>query len=245
MIVDLLLTLLYPPRCPSCGRERAAPRPPELCRGCRARLEPVARACERCGEPGSERRCARCASAPPPYAHAHACFLYRDDELSSELVSRWKYGGDHVVGSTLASLLREHRSAHAECYDLIVPVPLHASRLAQRGFNQAALLARAVARRGEHVAVDALRRAAATAPQAALGRRARAANVRDVFAVRRGAAVTGRSVLLVDDVVTTGATVEACSTVLLEAGATGVGVWSLARTPRRIAGESVSSSVLP
>jgi ComF family protein len=153
-------------------------------------------------------------------------------------VTRWKYGGDHVLGATLASLLRAHRSAHAECYDVVVPVPMHGSRLARRGFNQAALLARAVARPGERLAVDALRRGTATASQAALGRRARAANVRDVFAVRRGAGVAGRSVLLVDDVVTTGATVRACSTVLLEAGAAVVAVWSLARTPRHGAGVS-------
>lgn len=231
-IVDLLLSLLYPPRCPSCGRDLAAPRRPALCRGCAARLEPIAAACPCCGEPGSAHLCVRCALAPPSFRRARACFLYRDDDLSSQLLLRWKYGGDHVVGSSLGALLAGHRSAHAECYDLIVPVPLHPSRLAGRGFNQAAILGRALARPGERVAVDLLRRPSRTATQATLGRGGRDDNVRDAFALRPRASLTGRSVLLVDDVVTTGATVRACSAVLRDAGARHVDVWSLARTPR-------------
>jgi ComF family protein len=171
---------------------------------------------------------------PPPFRRARACFVYRDDDLSSRLLLRWKYGGDDVVGSSLAALLARHRRAHAECYDVIVPVPLHASRLARRGFNQAAVLARALARTGERVAVDLLHRDAATATQTALGRGARDDNVRDVFSIRRRTTLTDRSVLLVDDVVTTGATVRACSAVLRDTGARHVDVWSLARTPRRV-----------
>lgn len=175
---------------------------------------------------------------PPPFRRARACFVYRDDDLSSRLLLRWKYRGDDVVGSSLATLLATHRSAHAECYDVIVPVPLHASRLARRGFNQAAVLARALARSGERVAVDLLHRDAPTATQTALDRGARDHNVRDAFSIRRRATLTDLAVLLVDDVVTTGATVRACSAVLRDAGARHVDVWSLARTPRRrLAGE--------
>lgn len=170
---------------------------------------------------------------PPPFRRARACFVYRDDDLSSHLLLRWKYGGDDVVGSSLATLLAAHRRAHAECYDVVVPVPLHASRLARRGFNQAAVLARALARSGERVAVDLLHRDAPTATQTALGRGARDHNVRDAFSIHPRTTLTDRSVLLVDDVVTTGATVRACSAVLRDAGARHVDVWSLARTPRR------------
>jgi ComF family protein len=186
----------------------------------------------------------RCLVAPPPFARAHACFVYRDDALSSRLVLRWKYDGDHVIGASLAALLAEHRTAHVECYDAIVPVPLHAARLARRGFNQAAVLARAIARPGERLATDALQRAARRASQASLGRVAREQNVRDAFRVRAHAGLTGRSVLLVDDVVTTGATVRACSAALLDAGAARVDVWSLARTAatHRIIGATPTSS---
>lgn len=232
-IVDLLLSLLYPPRCPSCARDLLARGRPALCRGCSSRLEPIDDACPCCGEPGSGVLCVRCALDPPPFRRARACFLYRDDDLSSRLLLRWKYGGDVVVGSSLATVLASHRSAHAECYDVIVPVPLHASRLARRGFNQAAILARAIARHGERVAVDLLRRNARSETQAALGREARDDNVRQAFTLRPHTTLTDRSVLLVDDVVTTGATARACSAVLRDAGATHVDVWSLARTPRR------------
>lgn len=235
--VDLLLSLLYPPRCPACDRALRAPRQPQLCRSCRAALTLLRDidACPRCSEPGSSRLCARCCSEAPPFARARACVVYRDDDLSSHLLQRWKYGGDHVVGAAIAMLLAEHRRAHAECYDVVVPVPLHSSRLAHRGFNQSATLARALARRHEHIAVDALQRGVTTASQAALGRRARQENVRDAFAARANARLTGRSVLLVDDVVTTGATVRACSTALLAAGASRVDVWTFARTPPRAA----------
>jgi ComF family protein len=156
--------------------------------------------------------------------------VYRDDGLSSRLVLRWKYDGDHVVGASLAALLAEHRTAHAKCYDVIVPVPLHTTRLARRGFNQAAVLARRIARPGERLALDALQRAGRGVSQATLNRAARAENVRDAFRVRARAGVRARSVLLIDDVVTTGATVRACSAALLDAGAACVDVWSLART---------------
>jgi len=234
VIVDLFLSLLYPPRCPSCEREIVATGRPVLCGGCRGQLAPIPAACPLCGEPGSGNACRRCAIAPPPFGRARACFLYRDDDLSSRLLLRWKYRGDHVIGSSLASILREHRTPHAECYDVIVPVPLHATRLARRGFNQAAILARAIARPDERVLVDALRREVRATTQTALGRHARADNVRDIFAVRSARHLGGRSVLLVDDVVTTGATVRSCSSVLLAAGARRVEVWSLARTPQRI-----------
>lgn len=230
--VDLLLSLLYPPRCPSCGRPLRSPRRPELCRGCRSGLAPIDEGCPCCGEPGSAELCRRCTVARPAFGRARACFVYREDDLSSRLLLRWKYGRDQVVGKALATLLAEHRSTHEECYDVVVPVPLHPSRLARRGFNQAAVLARAIARRPERVAVDALRRDVATTAQAALGRAARQANVRDAFVARRRTRLTGRSVLLVDDVLTTGATAHACVVALLDAGATRVDVWTLARTPQ-------------
>lgn len=144
---------------------------------------------------------------------------------------RWKYLGDHVVGSSLCTLLRTHRNWHPGCYDVVVPVPLPASRLATRGFNQAALLARAAAKPGERLVVDALRRSAGSATQSRLGRRDRLVNVAGAFAVARPAAVRLRTVLLVDDVLTTGATVRACAAELRAAGATHVDVWTLARTP--------------
>jgi ComF family protein len=230
-IVDLLTSLLYPPRCAACGRDLVRATRSGLCRRCRAQLIDVGAACVRCGEPGALGTCIVCRRDPPPFARARACFLY-DDGAASRLVLRWKNGGDHLIGSSLCRLLAEHRQRHLECYDLVVPVPLHSSRLHARGFNQAALLARAAALPGEWLAVDVVRRSEATARQATLGRAARAGNVQDAFVARASRALRDRRVLLVDDVVTTGATVRACARALLDAGARNVDVLSFARTPR-------------
>jgi ComF family protein len=232
-ILDLLLALLYPPRCPSCARDVQSAGREGLCRGCLARLGTLGDGCPLCGEPGRDAPCARCRAAPPPFRAARACFAYVEGDLAATLLMRWKYHQDHVVGSSLCRVLRTHRQRHPECYDVIVPVPLHRARLAARGFNQAALLARFACLPAERLAVDALRRTRSARVQARLGRRERLDNVATAFDVRRRDLVQDRSVLLVDDVLTTGATARACAGVLRDAGAALVDVWTLARTPGR------------
>jgi len=231
-ILDLLLTLLYPPRCSSCGRDLRRLLQPSLCRACIAELGTIGAACARCGEPGETSPCVQCRRSPPPFRHARACFRYREGGLSSSLVWRWKYGRDHVLGRSLSGLFAAQRRLESECYDVVVPVPLHDSRLAGRGFNQAVLLARAALLPNERLAPRALRRTNRTSSQTSLGRRARLGNVRAAFTVADPGALRGRTVLLVDDVLTTGATVRECATVLRAAGAAVVDVWTLARTPR-------------
>lgn len=230
-ILDLLLALLYPPRCASCARHLRRVSGSEPCRRCLSRLVPLAPGCGRCAEPGVQPLCARCAASPPPFRTARACFRYGEGDLVADLLLRWKYQRDHVVGSSLCSALRAHRQRRPECYDVVVPVPLHASRLAARGFNQAVLLARAARRQGEQLLVDALRRRVASSSQTRLGRRQRLDSVAAAFVATPSARLRGRSVLLVDDVLTTGATAGACAAALLGAGATSVDVWTLARTP--------------
>ena len=143
-----------------------------------------------------------------------------------------KYAGRRRAAGRLAALLLEDPAARAlvETSDVVVAVPLHPRRLRERGFNQAALLARELARLCRRpCATDALARRRDTAPQSGLRAGERRRNVREAFVARRPGAVAGRIVTLVDDVVTTGATAEACARALAAAGAREVRLLAAAR----------------
>ncbi|GAA0567086.1 ComF family protein [Caenispirillum bisanense] len=229
-----LLDLLLPPRCLSCGA--VVSEPGALCPDCFAAvtfLGPPVCAC--CGDPfelamEEGALCAVCIADPPPFARARAAFRY--DDGSRDLVLRFKHADRTDCAAPFARwMLRAGRELVRDA-DLIVPVPLHRLRLLRRRYNQAALLARALDRHGDRpgrYAPDLLLRARRTPPQEGLGRSARRLNMRAAFAVADPARLEGRRVLVVDDVLTTGATVGECARVLLRAGAAAVDVLTLAR----------------
>jgi ComF family protein len=155
------------------------------------------------------------------------------DGVLRELIHLFKYGRIRTLAKPLGNHLalaipREQR------FDLIVPMPLHWRRRWQRGFNQAELLAREIARRCSLPVVSSVRRVRATPAQAGLSNSERRRNVSKAFAVRRKRLVEGRRVLLIDDVMTTGATASACARVLRDAGAKYVALLTLARVDRRL-----------
>jgi ComF family protein len=242
-ILDLLTALLYPPSCPLCGRYRREPIDPRLCRTCVHQLGRLSEPCLRCAEPASAPLCARCVIRPPPFARARACYVYREGTVGAEAVRRWKYSGDLRLGSALARHFAEAGPWRSACYDLVVPVPLHRSRLRSRGFDQAAILAAAAAGAGRagRLARGLVVRLQAGKSQASLGRTSRERNVQAAFLVTDRRRVAGASVLLVDDVLTTGATMAACATALLAASASCVEVAALARTARGAAPRDTSS----
>jgi ComF family protein len=230
-----VLDLLLPPRCLKCGAAVSAAG--GLCAPCWRGItflgEPC---CACCGLPfpydqGSGALCGTCARATPPFARARAALRY--DEESRRLVLAFKHGDRLHLAPTLGGWMRRAGAALIAEADLVVPVPLHWTRLFTRRYNQAALLAHEVARGGRPpVGADWLLRRRRTPSQGkrnALGRRR---NVAGAFALRRGCEVAGKRILLIDDVFTTGATVEACARVLLHAGAAQVDVLTLARTVR-------------
>lgn len=196
--------------------------------------------CEICGGPlesvasGAE-RCARCLAQRPHYRLARTIARYRttaEDEPGSlpALIRRHKYGLDQSVGRALAEFLGDELPLKASDYDVVIPVPLHWRRLWWRGFNQAALLAGEVARRlGLPLDTTSMIRIRRTSPQTARHHDERIKNVRRAFAVTNPERVKGRRVLIVDDVMTTGATVDECARVLIRAGAMSVDVFTLAR----------------
>ncbi|HZS82650.1 MAG TPA: ComF family protein [Stellaceae bacterium] len=230
-----LVDLLLPPRCLACGT--AIGREGELCPACwRGIVFLGAPLCACCGLPfpyeaGAEALCGACIADPPAYDRARAVFRY--DERSRGLVLALKHG-DRTHGAPAFG--RWMRRAGAELLaeaDLMMPVPLHWTRLFARRYNQAGLLAHAIrAAGGPPVAADWLRRRRRTPSQGHRNRTARADNVRGAFTLRQGRSVAGARIVLVDDVFTTGATVAECARVLRRAGARRIDVLTLARVVR-------------
>ena len=235
-----LLDLVFPPFCPVCRARLGEGRRDPLCGACWAGLErltgPV---CGLCGQPiawlGQGPRavaptCGACRRHRPRFSYARAAADYGD--TVREAVHAFKFRGRRALAAPLGDLLAglEPPASPGPPPSVIVPVPLHARRERERGFNQAELLARRLGRAWDvPVAARALVRSRATPAQADLPADARRANVRGAFAVRAPGRVAGRHVLLVDDVLTTGATAGACAAALLDAGAAAVGVLTVAR----------------
>lgn len=194
--------------------------------------------CNRCGVPmevdlGAANECAACIAKPPRWTRARAALAY--DESARRPILDLKYAGRRDGLSVLGAWMVQAGQGLLEEADLLVPVPLHYRRLAARGYNQAVWLAEAISKRsGVPVRVDILRRIRATKSQGGLSARARRRNVAGAFDIRPGkeAALCGRSVLLIDDVLTTGATLSGCTRALLRAGAARVDVLVLARVVR-------------
>jgi ComF family protein len=230
-IVDGVL----PPRCLGCGE--LVDEPSSLCAGCWRRLTFFARPwCAVCGLPfphpmEDNAVCADCAREKRSWDRARAVMRY--DKNSRHLILALKHGdGTHMAGAFGRWMHRAGGEVLSGA-DLLVPVPLHWTRLFQRRYNQAALLAQAIRRAGgPPAAVDWLVRRRRTPPQGRLGVLARGRNVRSAFAVRRGCDVAGKRIVIVDDVMTTGATLDECARVLRRAGAESIAALTLARALR-------------
>jgi ComF family protein len=216
---------LLPPRCLACG-ERGRPGS-DLCPDCHAELPRNRLACARCGLPMAVAAdaCGECLSRPPPYAASFTPFTYAFPV--DRLLLRFKFHGDLACGQTLAELMHEAGTG-VERPQALVPVPLHASRLRQRGYDQALELAKALGSAyGLPVLDRVLHRQRVTAPQSQLDAVARRRNLHGAFAVRAG--WLPPHLALVDDVMTTGATLAEAAAALLRAGAKRVDAWAVAR----------------
>ncbi len=228
------LDSLLPPRCLACGT--VVQESGQLCAACWPRLAFLAPPhCACCGlpfayDPGPAALCGACSGRPPAYARARAVLRY--DEASRDLILAFKHADRTDAAPAFARWLqRAGAELLADC-DLILPVPLHPRRLFRRRYNQAALLALALGRlAGKPVAVDLLRRRRNTPPQGHRSRAERQRNVAGAFALAPGAAerLQGRRLLLLDDVMTTGATLEAAARTLQGGGAAAVDALALAR----------------
>jgi len=235
MFLAPLIDLVFPPRCPLCGDALAEQG--GLCAACWMQLavpgEPACSACQR-PLPDSlvregEALCAPCMASPPRHAGIAAATLY--NQASRDLVLAFKRGKRIALADLLARLIVQRLPELAGEW-LIVPVPLHRWRLWERGFNQSALLAERIARStGQTLVVDALVRTRRTPTLGGLGRRARAEALRGAITAHpgRAARLAGANVVLVDDVMTSGATTDACMAALRKAGVKQVRIACFAR----------------
>ena len=217
-----------PSRCAVCGAWPAQP----VCAACTARFAAPQPRCSRCAlpVPGGVATCGACLRHPPPLDLCFAAVPYAYPW--SGLVARFKFQGEPGWAASLATLLQSVDGVTAACQDadLVLPMPLDPARLAERGFNQSLELARRLA--PERTDARLLLRLRPTAPQVTLAHAERHANVRGAFGVEplRFDEVRGKRVLLVDDVMTSGASLHAAADALRAAGGAGVSAVVFART---------------
>lgn len=206
-----------------------------ICPTCKAQMRPLSHPlCQVCGIPfvgvGDDHLCGACLKNPPSFDVARAGFLYEGH--CRELIHTFKYQNKIHLRRPLVLLVLESLSEFivSQRPDLVLPVPLHKRRLRSRGFNQAVLLGELLAREF-HLPLErrALQRVRWTEPQISLSADERRENVKGAFSVTDCAAVAGKRVMIVDDVLTTGSTVEECSRMLKRAGAAEVMVVTVAR----------------
>lgn len=231
-----LLDLLFPPACPLCDADLIPAAAATFCPDCVAGIRPLTSpCCPRCALPyltedGCDHLCEACLRDPPPFLRVAAIGLYEQNLRLA--VQRFKYEGAIVLDRTLGRLLADAVEQHHDfCPDLLIPVPLHHTRLRERTYNQSLLLARVLGRRWQlPVPARLLVRNRPTPPQQGLKADVRRQNLRGAFSLHRQ--LNGERVLLIDDVLTTGATARECSRVLLDGGAVEVRVAVLARASR-------------
>lgn len=236
-LLDTLLHWIFPVDCFACKGPAPDRRLPSFCRPCWESIRPInGPVCPRCGRPFESRLalahspghlCRSCRERPPKFDRALS--PYRYEGVLEQAIHLYKYRRRPALAGPLADLALVWADRLPPA-DLVMPVPLHPSRLREREFNQALLLADRIARGlGLPLAFEYLMRVRATRPQTELDRTERARNVRRAFAVPETAGLKGRRVLLVDDVLTTGATVNECARALRRAGVEAVSVLTLAR----------------
>ena len=230
------LGLIYPEICQLCHQERATPRDGFVCGQCWTQVQFIRPPfCERCGLPfagelTSMFECTNCRELDFHFRQARAAVIAKTVVL--EAIHRYKYSRALWFENFLAGLLLREAGPvlNPRDWDFIMPVPLHPLKLREREFNQAELLARRLAAATRiRLNTKVLQRVLPTATQTLLSREKRAINMKGAFAVRAGVQLKGKKIIVLDDILTTGATTNACAGALRGAGATDVCVWTVAR----------------
>jgi ComF family protein len=220
-----LIDALFPPRCGGCQADGTL-----WCDACQASLEYVCPpTCDRCGEPHTIGLCTKCRAQPLQIESIHSVVIFQDKVRHA--IHRFKYERLAGLAEPLGDVLAEGWRAQQLAADWLIPVPLHPARQRERGYNQSELLARRLSQRvNVPYSATALTRTRLTAVQMTLDAAQRKANVAGAFATV-DARLRGARVVVIDDVCTTGATLDACAAALLAMGAASVAGLTVARTP--------------
>lgn len=235
-VLDDISNVIFPPQCLGCA-EILHPHGRQLfCSACKEKIKFITgNLCPVCGttfsnSPAESHLCGNCLKNKPYFSCARAVFSY--ETIILEVIHQFKYGNNISVGARLASLMADFSFPDVEFtdYSLIMPVPLHIKRLRERGFNQSLILARALAKKWL-IPLDfsLLKRHKSTLTQTGLHKTERKQNIKGAFEVSDKNKIAGKNVLLIDDVYTTGATINECAKTLIKAGAQNVTVLTLAR----------------
>ncbi len=233
LLIESCQELIFPSACLHCGNRLPCRELPLLCGDCLAEINHIfSPHCPVCGMPlpaGREHLCGPCLRSTYAFDKARAALYYREPVTS--LISSLKFNGTLTGLATLAYLANNSpRTKDLSIPDLILPVPLYAQRLRERKFNQATLIARACFRSDrEKIKPDILVRHRATPTQTGLTGAARRKNLSRAFSVRKPEQIKNKNILLVDDVFTTGSTVNECAKILRKAGAKRIEVFTVAR----------------
>ena len=234
-IISSLMELLFPASCLACGQPPEQGNDVMFCRGCLSEVKLISEPlCTCCGRPfhkatGGDRLCGLCLTGHYHFDLARALVRYQPPITT--IISSFKYHGQTTSLKSFQAIQQQLPGlTQLNQPDLIIPVPLHLKRLQQRGFNQALLLARAFYQ-NQHQLIDfrVLERHRYTEPQTGLSGKVRRKNLKNAFRVKDEEIVKGKRVVLVDDVFTTGTTVNECAKVLKKAGAKEVLVLTMAR----------------
>lgn len=236
MLLSKFINLLMPPRCLNCGVH--VDEPYNICGECWGKLTFISQPhCVTCGvtmpeSASPEAECLECIEHPPLFAKARAALEY--NEHSTPLITRLKYSDQLQLAPLLTRWMEAAGKQLIPQADMIVPVPLHWTRLFTRKFNQAAILAQMLAQKsGKLYVPELLQRRRRTPPQARLTKSQRLKNVQGAFALHKRTKsedIKDKVILLIDDVMTTGATIRACAKILKKSGAKKVFVLTAART---------------
>lgn len=227
---------LFPPLCLSCSEVLPSGPQEVFCPECRRQITFITgNRCPVCGitfpdSPSGDHLCGSCLENRPWFSSARAAVAY--DGVILDAIHQFKYGRNITTGAALASFLADFDFTDMDfgIFDAIVPIPLHIKRLRERGFNQSLILARALGEKyGIEVDFSLLKRCKLTLTQTGLNKKEREKNISGAFVAAEPARIHGRNLILVDDVYTTGATINECAKTLIKAGAEQVAVLTLAR----------------